>query len=198
MCCNRYAKFQEDGRNNDGMAEHYYQMAITCDASNGEALSAYAHFLHEKKKDYPGALKHYRMAVERCYEDAELHSEFAEFLMESYPEYREMREGEWQDSKKLAEEQLVQAIECSPSEPTYYVQLANFLAEVGRKKEAFKMFQKALGMDEGNADTLGHYASFLETRKDYDGAEQMFLRAIRADKRNAVFLYNYALFLQDR
>ena len=92
-----------------------------------------------------------------------------------------------------------QAIECSPREPTYYVQLAIFLSESKRKKEAYKLFQQALSMDESNPDTLGNYATFLESKmKDHDGAEQMFLRAIRAEKRNPVYLYNYALFLQDR
>lgn len=56
-----YARFQEFCRNNDGMADYYFKMAVKADSSNGEALSSYARFLHEKKKDYPGALKHYKM-----------------------------------------------------------------------------------------------------------------------------------------
>jgi len=52
---------QEDGRKNEGMADYYYKMAIKADSSHGEALSSYARFLHEKKKDYPGALKHFKM-----------------------------------------------------------------------------------------------------------------------------------------
>ena len=52
---------QEDGRKNEGMADYYYKMAIKTDSSHGEALSSYARFLHEKKKDFPGALKHFKM-----------------------------------------------------------------------------------------------------------------------------------------
>lgn len=63
------------------MAEHYYQLALKTDGSNGETYQAYAQFLRYKKGDYPKALEMYIQATQRLYDDAEVHMDFAEFLM---------------------------------------------------------------------------------------------------------------------
>lgn len=84
---------------------------------------------------------------------------------------------------------LKRAVELSPSQWTYRVQLARVLMQIGRPEEAEKEYRQVLAGDSMNVASLTNLGALLMDRHAYRDGAAMLAQAAELNPRNALLYY---------
>jgi len=168
------------------LSEQSYLHAIEADPTSAKALSDYAIFLAEIRRDHDRAEEFFRRALDVDAKHAKTLGRYAAFLAEV------------RKDNNRAEQMYLRALEADPEDAETLGRYALFFRKVRKQYDrAEALFRRALEADPTNAANLGNYARFLkDVRKDAERAEEMYQRAIEADPKSSINLGSYARFLR--